>query len=99
MKRDGLDNPHIAAYAVGHVLNDASGAMGGFYLAWYLNVVCGLSSKVTAACYMSGLICDGATTPIVGIASDMCNTRVGKRMPWYYVGVILVIPSFLGLYL
>lgn len=37
-------------------------------------------------------------TPVVGILSDKSNTRFGKRMPWYIFGIILVIPTFLGIF-
>lgn len=38
-------------------------------------------------------------TPTVGVASDNCNTRCGKRTPWYIMGTLLVIPSFSGIWM
>jgi len=37
-------------------------------------------------------------TPIVGVASDNCDTRWGKRKPWYVFGVFFVIPTFAGIF-
>ena len=54
MQRDGLQGIHIIGYGVGHVLNDLCAAMWFFYLAWYLNIVVGLSKRVTAFCGLSG---------------------------------------------
>lgn len=48
---------------------------------------------------LSGQITDGITTPIIGMLSDSFNTRIGKRAPWYIVGTILVIPSFMGIFI
>jgi Na+/melibiose symporter-like transporter len=35
---------------------------------------------------------------LVGFLSDKINTRFGKRMPWYFFGTILVIPTFFGIF-
>jgi Na+/melibiose symporter-like transporter len=48
---------------------------------------------------LSGQIADGITTPIVGFASDKCKTRIGSRAPWYIAGTIIVLPSFLGIFI
>jgi Na+/melibiose symporter-like transporter len=37
-------------------------------------------------------------TPITGILSDKFTTRWGKRYPWYFVGTIIVFPTFLGVF-
>ena len=37
MKRDGLNNVHVAAYSVGHFNNDLCAAMWFVYLSWYIN--------------------------------------------------------------
>ena len=98
MARDGLTERHIAAYSVGHFNNDLCAAQWFVYLSWYINKVVKLSPRLTGLCLLSGQIADGITTPIVGVASDKCNTRIGKRMPWYYFGFVLVIPCFLGIF-
>jgi len=43
---------------------------------------------------LSGQIADGLATPLVGVLSDKTRTRIGKRMPWYIFGFILVTVSF-----
>jgi Na+/melibiose symporter-like transporter len=47
---------------------------------------------------LSGQICDGLATPIVGMLSDRFNTRIGQRKPWYIGGLILVFICFLPLF-
>jgi len=90
---------HIAAYSVGHFNNDLCAAQWFVYLSWYINKVVCLSPKLTGLCLLSGQIADGITTPIVGVMSDKISTRWGKRMPWYYLGFIVVIPCFAGIFL
>jgi len=48
---------------------------------------------------LSGQVADGITTPIVGLFSDRCSTRIGSRAPWYIAGTIIVLPSFLGIFI
>jgi Na+/melibiose symporter-like transporter len=38
-------------------------------------------------------------TPLVGALSDKIKTRIGSRTPWYILGTIIVLPSFMGLFL
>ena len=35
----------------------------------------------------------------MGLLSDKTRTRFGSRMPYYYFGTLLVIPTFLGLFI
>lgn len=41
---------------------------------------------------------DGITTPLVGFLSDKINSPCGKRTPWYIFGTIIVLPSFMGIF-
>jgi GPH family glycoside/pentoside/hexuronide:cation symporter len=42
-----------------------------------------------------GQVTDGIATVIVGLLSDKYSTRWGKRMPWYYVGSVMVLIGFI----
>lgn len=69
------------------------------YLSWYINKVVKLDPTLTGLCLLSGQIADGITTPIVGILSDKFESkRFGKRMIWYYIGTVIVIPCFAGIF-
>lgn len=41
-----------------------------------------------------GQIVDAFAQPIIGYSSDVCDSRFGKRMPWYLFGHLCAIPSF-----
>ncbi len=99
MKRDGMTSKNLAAYAVSHFNNDLCAAAWFTYVLYYVNEVVNLDSTTAGFVILSGQIADGITTPIVGFFSDKTDTRCGKRNPWYYFGTLLVIPSFLGIFI
>lgn len=87
------------AYSVGHFANDLCASMWFIYLSFFLINVVGLDPTVAGLCLLSGQIADGITTPIVGYFSDKLSCPCGKRNGWYYFGTVLVIPSFLFIFL
>ena len=98
LKRDGLTKTHIAAYSVGHFCNDMTGAMWFFYFTLYLKTVVELPDEVIAIAFQFGQLCDGLSTPIMGILSDKFTTRWGSRTPWYVGGTVLVCVGFINLF-
>ncbi|CDW90654.1 UNKNOWN [Stylonychia lemnae] len=98
IQRDGLTATSIWGYAVGHFDNDLVAGLGFTYQLYYLQEIVKLSQVNSGFTILSGQITDGLTTPLIGMASDSCNTRIGKRAPWYIVGTFLVIPSFIGIF-
>jgi len=58
-----------------------------------------LDPVISASVMLSGQIADGLTTPVVGFFSDKTKTKCGKRTPWYIFGTLLVIPTFLGIFI
>lgn len=57
-----------------------------------------VETDAAASALLAGQICDGIATPIVGLLSDKFDTKIGKRKPWYIVGVILVVTCFVPLF-
>lgn len=43
---------------------------------------------------LGGQIVDAIFQPLVSYCSDNVDTPIGKRMPWYIMGNILVLPCF-----
>ena len=95
MARDGVNNIVLAGYSVGHVANDLFASMWFIYMSYYLLNVVNLDQNVSGLCLLSGQIADGITTPLVGYFSDKIEFRMGKRNMWYYMGSLLVAPSYL----
>ncbi len=76
---DSLDSIMIWAYGVGHFINDLVAACWFNFLFYYLKRV--VETPASNAALLSGQLCDGIATPIVGYISDKYNTRWGN----YYV--------------
>lgn len=66
---------------------------------YFVKDVVKLDSVTSASVMLSGQLADGIATPLVGFFSDKFKTRIGKRMPWYIFGALLVYPTFLGLFI
>ena len=99
IKRDALEAVHVRAYAVGHLCNDLCAAAWFTYVLYYLQEVVHLGQTNSGFAMLSGQIADGVTTPIVGLLSDRFKTRIGSRAPWYIMGTIIVLPTFLGIFI
>jgi len=93
---DALTKLHVWAYGIGHFVNDLVAACWFNYLFFFLKKV--VETDAAAAAILSGQICDGIATPIVGVLSDMFHTRIGQRKPWYIGGLILIIICFVPLF-
>jgi Na+/melibiose symporter-like transporter len=66
------------------------------YLLYFLNKV--VVTEAAPAALLSGQICDGLATPVVGMLSDKFNTRIGQRKPWYIAGLVLVVMCYIPLW-
>ena len=93
---DALGRIHIWAYGVGHFVNDLVAACWFNYLLYFLNKVVG--TPAAPAALLSGQICDGLATPIVGVFSDKFNSPIGQRKPWYIGGLVMVIICFIPIF-
>jgi len=65
------------------------------YLLYFLTYPVGLGAGRASIALLSGQIADGIATNVVGLFIDKTNTRIGKKKPWYIIGVILVVPTFI----
>ena len=86
----------VWAYGVGHFVNDLVAACWFNYLLYFLNKV--VQTEAAPAGLLSGQICDGIATPVVGILSDKFDTRFGQRTPWYVGGLILMVVCYIPMW-
>ncbi|CAD8211174.1 unnamed protein product [Paramecium pentaurelia] len=92
-KFDSLTASQFWAYCMGHMLNDLSAACWFNYLLFYLKRI--MHVDFGSYAMLSGQIADALATPLVGYYSDRTNTSIGKRIPWYIGGYVVIIFSFL----
>jgi len=78
-------------------VNDLAAGCWFNYLFYFLRKIVHTDAASTAI--LSGQICDGIATPVVGLLSDRFNTSIGQRKPWYIGGLILSVVCFIPLFL
>lgn len=91
-----LSKFQVAAYSVGHVINDMSAAVWFSYLLLYLQDAENLSGTQAGAVMFAGQLADALATPLVGLASDAGRGCLcfGRRKAWNLVGVCIVSLNF-----
>jgi Na+/melibiose symporter-like transporter len=90
-------------YGIGHFLNDLTGAIWYNYLLYFLVEIEPIS-ETNAGTYaglvvLSGLITDSIITPLNGYLMDRFNFKIGRKRPFYIVGMFIgPITSFLFIF-
>ncbi|HEV2364607.1 MAG TPA: MFS transporter [Caulobacteraceae bacterium] len=83
-----------AIYGVGAIADAIYLAALGTFLFFYLTLVCGLANSLAGAVISVGLVVDAIADPLVGSLSDNARSRLGRRHPFMFAGLI---PFTLGL--
>ena len=91
---DGLTTFKKWVFGTGHLMNDLCGATWFNYLLYFLVKVQGVSRITAGTVMLVGQVADALATPLVGLLSDRWNSPIGKRIPWYIGGSILVPIAF-----
>lgn len=99
VKRDGMTKITMFAFSIGHLFNDQTMTLWCVYVAWYLEKVVKLEGSMVGMCMNAVEISGALATLIVGFGSDSCNTRCGKRNPWFIIGLVMAFPSFFGIFI
>lgn len=92
--KDALKSNHSFAYAIGHLPNDLVITIWSSYSTVYFDETVGMSGYDSGLVVLVGQIVDAIFQPIISYCSDNFDTKLGKRMPWYIFGNILVLPCF-----
>lgn len=94
--RSRIPHLQVAAFGVGHVLNDLCASIWFSYLLVFFHGVLQFSNTMAGNILLVGQIADGIATPFVGFESDNLNVacRYGRRKTWHLVGTICVTLCF-----
>mgnify|MGYP003296011532 CR=1 FL=1 len=70
------------SYGIGGIADNTMYTLTGTYLLFFLTTVAGLSPAIAGTITALGSVWEAICGPIVGYASDMIETRYGKRKPF-----------------
>ena len=75
-------------YASGAVANGVKGDAFTFFLLFFYSNVIGLTPGLASLAIFIALMIDAFTDPIMGVISDRTNHRLGRRHPYFLLGII-----------
>ena len=75
-------------YAAGAVANGVKGDAFTFFLLFFYSNVIGLTPGLASLAIFIALMVDALTDPIMGVISDRTNHRLGRRHPYFLLGII-----------
>ena len=75
-------------YASGAVANGVKNDAFTFFLLFFYSNVIGLTPGLASLAIFIALIVDAFTDPIMGVISDRTNHRLGRRHPYFLLGII-----------
>ena len=75
-------------YASGAVANGVKGDAFTFFLLFFYSNVIGLAPGLASLAIFIALMVDAFTDPVMGVISDRTNHRLGRRHPYFLLGII-----------
>jgi GPH family glycoside/pentoside/hexuronide:cation symporter len=88
LRRAKLSVGFKAVYGSGQMVDGVTQIALGTFLFFYVTAVCGLSGTLTGLAVSIGLVVDAVADPLVGLLSDNCWSRWGRRHPFLLVSVL-----------
>ena len=85
-------------YASGAVANGVKGDAFTFFLLFFYSNVIGLTPGLASLAIFIALMVDAFTDPIMGMISDRTNHRLGRRHPYFLLGIIPMSLSYFMLF-
>jgi glycoside/pentoside/hexuronide:cation symporter, GPH family len=85
-------------FGLGDWGNTTTTTIFGFFFAFYLNNVARLEPIYAAPVLLLGGIWDAINDPIVGVLADRVRTRWGRRRPFFILGAIPFMVTFMMLW-
>ena len=81
-------------YASGAVANGVKGDAFTFFLLFFYSNVIGLTPGLASLAIFIALMVDAFTDPVMGMISDRTNHRLGRRHPYFLLGIIPMCLSY-----
>ena len=86
------------AYSVGTAPDAMVNIALNVFLLYYLTSICGLSPALAGFAVAAGLVIDAVLDPWIGMRSDHCRSRLGRRLPFMLGAVPVLLCSFVLLF-
>jgi len=85
-------------FGLGDWGNSSLSTIFGFFFAFFLNNIAGLTPLFAAPVLLAGGIWDAINDPLIGVFADRVRTRWGRRRPFFLIGAIPFGLSFILLW-
>ena len=85
-------------YGLGDWGNTTTSTIFGFFFAFFLNDIAHLTPLYAAPVLLIGGIWDAINDPIIGVLADRVRTRWGRRRPFFLIGALPFMLTFIMLW-
>ncbi|HQQ41325.1 MAG TPA: MFS transporter, partial [Clostridia bacterium] len=82
------------SYGLGDFYGGASAAIIGLFFLFFLTNVVGISPLVAGSIVLFGRAVDAVTDPLMGSISDHTRSKWGRRVAWFFFGILPVALSY-----
>ncbi|HSW14447.1 MAG TPA: MFS transporter [Solimonas sp.] len=86
------------AYSLGAAPDAMINIALNVFLLYYLTSICGLSPALAGFAVAAGLVIDALLDPWIGMRSDHCRSRLGRRLPFMLGAIPLALGAFVLLF-
>jgi GPH family glycoside/pentoside/hexuronide:cation symporter len=93
-----LPKSFMMKYGAGQAIELLVNNAIGLVLLVYLTAVAGLDPDIAGLVLLISMLVDAFADPLIGSWSDRCNSRLGHRHPFMFLGLILLPVSVIGLF-
>jgi Na+/melibiose symporter-like transporter len=94
-----MDRKTGVTYAMGHIIVDLAGGCWLTYGLLYVREVVRIDYQIAKYVMLIGQMMFAFAVVAAGILSDKYGTRIGKKMPWYILGVSIAVPTFIAIFM
>ncbi|MEG1646329.1 MAG: MFS transporter [Clostridia bacterium] len=85
-------------YGAGEIFGGGSSSLISITLLFFLNTIVGISASIAGAIIMISKAWDAVSDPLMGVISDNCRSKMGRRRPFIILGGVLTFIAMLILF-
>lgn len=89
----------VLGYGLGDVFGGGSTTTINMFYLFFLTSVAGISPALAGTAILVSKIWDAVTDPVMGLITDNTRTRLGRRRPYFLLGIPLIVASFSAMWI